>query len=272
LIKKGETIAVALSGGKDSLTTLHLINDIAKEQRTTKVIAITIDEGIKGYRDETIKFAKKYCKENKIKLNVYSYKDHFGQPLDKIMKKTDTLPCSICGVFRRYLLNTKAKELKVDKLATGHNLDDEAQSILMNQFRNNLAVSARLGPITGVVDHPGFIKRVKPLYFVTEKEVMTYAFLKNLATDFNECPFAAGNYRFSLRKWLNDFEEMYPGSRHGVVNSFIELLPTLKEHFKNDKSIRLCVVCGEPCSQDKCQACVYVENLKNGKRVQPKRS
>ena len=272
LIEKGETIAVALSGGKDSLTTLHVINELAKEQRTTKVIALAIDEGIKGYRDNTLKFAKKYCKENKIKLYIYSYKDYFGDSLDKIVKKTKTLPCSICGVFRRYLLNMKAKELKVDKLATGHNLDDEAQTVLMNQFRNNLAVSARLGPITGVVDHPEFIKRVKPLYFLTEKEVMTYAFLKDLATDFNECPYAKGNYRFSVRSWLNDFEEMYPGSRHGLINSFIELLPTLKQHFKNDKSIKLCNVCGEPCSQEKCQACVYVESLKNGKSLQRKRS
>jgi tRNA(Ile)-lysidine synthase TilS/MesJ len=190
LFKKGETIGIALSGGKDSLTTLHIVNNIAKQQRTTKVIAITIDEGIKGYRDKTLTFAKKYCKENDIDLHIASYKETFGKTLDSIVKKTDTIPCSICGVFRRYLLNFKAKELKIDKLATGHNLDDEAQTILMNQFRNNLTVSARLGPITGLSENKKFIRRIKPLYFVTEKEVMTYAFLNNLSTDFSECPYA----------------------------------------------------------------------------------
>jgi len=263
LFNKGDLLGVALSGGKDSLTTLHILNKIAKQQRTTKIIAITIDEGIKGYRDKTLDFAKKYCKDNDIKLYIASYKETFGKDLDKIVKNTDTIPCSICGVFRRYLLNFKAKELKINRLATGHNLDDEAQTILMNQFRNNLTVSARLGPINGLSSSKKFIRRIKPLYFLTEKEIMTYAYLNKLSTDFNECPYAHLNYRSKLRDLINNMEEVYSGSKNGIVKSFLEILPELKKKYTSEnKGINDCEICGEPTSKNKCQTCLYAEKIR----------
>ncbi|HAB51479.1 MAG TPA: tRNA lysidine(34) synthetase TilS, partial [Ignavibacteriales bacterium] len=70
--------------------------------------------------------------------------------MDEMLKILKVKPCTICGIFRRYLLNKKSKELKLTKLATGHNLDDEAQSIMMNQMKNNMNASARLGPKTGI--------------------------------------------------------------------------------------------------------------------------
>jgi len=262
LFEKGDTIGIALSGGKDSLTTLHILNKIAKQQRTTKLLAILIDEGIKGYRNKTIKFAEKYCKENKIDLHIASFKKTFKKNLDKITKTVDTIPCSICGVFRRYLLNSKSKELKINKLATGHNLDDESQTILMNQFRNNLTVSARLGPITGLSDNKKFIRRIKPLYFLTEKEIMTYAYLNNLSTDFSECPYSNLNYRSKMRNLINQMEEIYPGSKNGIVNSFLEILPELKQKYtKENKGVNDCEICGEPTSKEKCQTCIYVEEI-----------
>ena len=150
----------------------------------------------------------------------------------------------------------------MDKLATGHNLDDEAQTILMNQFRNNLSVSARLGPITGLSNNKNFTRRIKPLYFLTEKEIMTYAYLNNLSTDFNECPYSPLNYRSKVRSLVNQIEEIYPGSKHGIVNSFLEILPELKKKYKKEnKGIKECLNCGEPSSKDICQSCVYVEEI-----------
>tara|TARA_Y100000310_G_scaffold203871_1_gene204136 strand:- start:10898 stop:11812 length:915 start_codon:yes stop_codon:yes gene_type:complete len=259
LVKDVDKIGVAVSGGKDSLTVLKLLKDFSDERRGFEIVAIAIDEGIEGYRDVSLEKAREVCDSLKIELKVYSYEEEFGYPLDVILKKLDVKPCSVCGVFRRYLLNKAAKDLKVDRLATGHNLDDESQTILMNQFRDNPELSARLGPLTGIKDHDGFIKRIKPLYLVTEKEVMTYAFLKELVSGFNECPNAREGYRDDVRDLLNKMEEKYPGSKHALVRSFLQILPMFKNEFK-DKSINVCG-CGEPSSKEECRACYYKRRL-----------
>src|SRR3989338_1215773 len=132
LLDKEEHIGVAISGGKDSLTTLSLLKRLSDENPRIKISAYTIDEGIHGYRDATLVIAKKFCDTVGVPLHVFSYEKEFGMPLDEILNVLDVKPCSICGVFRRYLLNKKAKELGFTKVATGHNLDDEAQSIMMN--------------------------------------------------------------------------------------------------------------------------------------------
>ena len=261
LFKKGQHIGIAVSGGKDSITTLYVLNKITKPQRTTKLTAIAIDEGIKGYRDETLKFAKKVCKELKIPLETTSYKKEFGKTLDQILKKNDIKPCTVCGVFRRYLLNKLAQKLKLDIIATGHNLDDEAQSILMNQFKNNITASARLGPITGIKSDKKFIRRIKPLYFLTEKEIMTYAYLKNLATKYDECPYAKDSYRDEMRTLINNFDRKYPSSKHSIINSFIEILPLLKKNHKKT-DINYCKSCGEPTSQEECTTCKLIREIK----------
>src|SRR3990167_4870290 len=86
LIGKKENLGVAISGGKDSLTLLNILNKLSKQNPKIKLTAILIDEGIAGYRDKTIKTAKKFCSKNKIKLNIYSYEKEFGMPLDKMLK------------------------------------------------------------------------------------------------------------------------------------------------------------------------------------------
>ena len=267
LIEKNDKVGVAVSGGKDSLTVLNILIMLKNKIRKFEIEAIAIDEGIKGYRDETLENAEKFCKENKIKLHIFSYKKEFGDTLDNFLKKSKMKACSMCGPFRRYLLNKKSKELGFTKLATGHNLDDEAQTIMMNYFRKNIETSARLGPITGILKDKRFIKRIKPLYFMTQKEVAAYAFLKGLTAEFLECPHSSDSYRGDVMKMLNDFEAKYPGTKHSIITSFIELLPMLKESYKNFMPINECKTCGEPCSQEICQTCKIVEILKkNGNK------
>ena len=172
LVSKNDEIVVACSGGKDSTTVLYLLN-----KWFGNVTALAIDEGIPGYRNITLEDLRGFCSRNKIPLKVLSYKDAFGFSLHEALRKVTVLPCNICGTLRRHLLNSGARGFT--KIATGHNLDDEAQSIMMNFFKGNLALAARLGPLTGVVEDARFVPRVKPLYFCYEKEVAAYAFLKN---------------------------------------------------------------------------------------------
>ncbi len=260
LIGKKENLLVAVSGGKDSLSVLDVLLSIYKENRNVKISALLIDEGIKGYRENCIKAAEKYCKEMNVKLVVVSFKEEFKFTLDKVVKGRRA--CSVCGVLRRSLLNTKARELKATKLVTGHNLDDEAQTIIMNQFRRNMDASSRLGPITGNENNEDFVRRIKPFYFMAEKEIMVYAFLKNLAYEFNECPYNVDSYRNQIREMLNKFEELYPGTKNSIVNSFMEILPLLK---KSEKNIKKCKKCNEPSSSEVCQKCKILEEIKPAK-------
>lgn len=269
LIDGEEFLGVAVSGGKDSLTVLSLLKKLSEHNPKIKVGAIAINEGISGYRDETIVTAREFCEKIDVPLHVYSYEEEFGMPLDEILKNIDVKPCSICGIFRRYLLNKKAKELGFTKLATGHNLDDEAQSIMMNQFRNDQKASARLGPKAGVKEQEGFIQRVKPLYLCTEKEVTTYAFLTGILDKFTECPNVSKSYRAEVRDMLNQFEHKFPGTKYAIVNSFLQVLPTLKELHKGEP-MQYCKECGEPASKEVCNACKWgkkVEALKTTSKV-----
>ncbi len=260
LLEKEENLGVALSGGKDSLAVLNILKKLSVQNPKIKINAIAIDEGIDGYREKTLKKADEFCKENGIALHVFSYKQEFGFTLDEILKKLDVKPCSICGVFRRYLLNRKSHELKLTKLATGHNLDDECQSVMMNQFKSSIRASARLGPKVGIESNEKFVQRIKPLYLCPEKEVMTYAFVNGLLDGFTECPNAVQSYRAQIRDMLNDMEQKFPGTKYSVINSFLELLPLLKRQYTGEM-ISLCPRCSEPSSNGICSACVYLERL-----------
>jgi uncharacterized protein (TIGR00269 family) len=261
LIGKEENLGVALSGGKDSLTVLYILNRLSQQNPKIKINAIAIDEGIAGYRDKTLEKAKEFCQNNNIPLHIFSYKEEFGLTLDEMLKILDVRPCTICGIFRRYLLNKKSKKLKLTKLVTGHNLDDECQSILMNQLKNNIQASARLGPKVGIFHDEKFVQRIKPLYLCTEKEVTTYAFINGLLDDFVECPNVSQSFRAQVRDMLNDLEQKFPGTKYSIVNSFLQTLPLLKQQFKNE-AIKVCLKCNEPSANDICNACVYLEKLK----------
>src|SRR3989338_6751445 len=138
LLDKEENLGVAVSGGKDSLTVLHILKKLSKENPKITLNAIAIDEGIAGYRDKTLIAAKEFCDKNNIRLHIFSYKEEFWLTLDEMLKILNVKPCTVCGIFRRYLLNKKSRDLKLTKLATGHNLDDECQSIFFNQMRKEI--------------------------------------------------------------------------------------------------------------------------------------
>jgi len=260
LVDKEEKLGVAVSGGKDSLTVLSLLKKISEKNKKITIEAIAIDEGIEGYRKDTLITARDFCEKINIPLHIFSYEEEFGLSLDEILKNLKVKPCTICGIFRRYLLNKKAKELGFTKLATGHNLDDEAQSILMNQFRNDQKASARLGPRTGLKDQKGFIPRIKPLYLCTEKEVTTYAFLKGILDKFTECPNVAQSYRAEIRTMLNILEKNHPGTKYSIVNSFLKTLPYMKEQYKGE-AMKYCVECHEPSAKELCNACKWARKV-----------
>lgn len=254
LVKKGQKISVACSGGKDSVAVLHIMN-----KYFGNATAIAIDEGIAGYRDKTLEDLRKICSDLKVPLKIYSFKDATGQTLDQIKTKVNTKPCTPCGIMRRYLLNKAAKEF--DVLVTGHNMDDECQSLVMNIAKGNVELSARLGPKSGIVEDDGFAPRVKPLYLCSEKETTAYAFLMGFNIKFSECPNSYVSYRAKVRDALNDLEARKHGTKKAIINNFLENLPKLKARYSTSQKLLHCSSCGEPSSNGTCNACKLIEEI-----------
>ncbi len=256
LIAPGERIGIANSGGKDSLSLLKIIADNFDK---SKIVSITIDEGIEGYRDKTIAIMKKYCDLWGIKYKIYSYKDFAGADMDKIVKIKKGIPCGTCGIIRRYLLNLAAKENSLDKIATAHNLDDECESVLMNVFQNDLEKTVRLGPRSGIMDDDGFVPRIKPFLLLSEKETMMYAILNGINALHTPCPYAGLGFRGLVSRKVKEMEDIMPGSKRNVV----DVLLKIKSTFKTEKVTNLmhCSSCGAPSSENMCSYCITKNEL-----------
>lgn len=251
MVDPDEKIALAVSGGKDSLSMANVMTKLYDN-----VIILTIDEGISGYRDKAIEKVEKFSEEKNIPLEEYSFEEEYGLTIDEVAEKNRSKTCSYCGVFKRRLLNKSARELGCDKLVTGHNLDDETQTILMNITRGETERLARMGAITGFRDHSKFVPRIKPIRRCSEKENTVYALVNDIDFESKGCPYAKSDYRLFSRNYLNRVEEKKPGTKFSVLSGYDEMLSALREYYKEKKgSINSCSECGEPTSRDVCKAC-----------------
>jgi tRNA(Ile)-lysidine synthase TilS/MesJ len=154
-----DTIAVAVSGGKDSVSLLQILAKIELRHPKARLVAVTVDEGIRGYRDEALKIAAENCEKLAVEHRVVSFKELFGYTFDQMVKRlkgkdgVKLTPCAYCGVLRRKALNTAARKIGADKLATAHTLDDEVQTILLNILHGDVLRIAKEKPVTDEV-HP----------------------------------------------------------------------------------------------------------------------
>lgn len=251
LFNSKEKIMVAVSGGKDSTSILSIL-----KSQGYNLIALTVNSEIECYSESNLKNIRNVCKNLDIKLIEVSLIDEFGYSLREIIKKIKAAgfklkSCSICGVLRRYILNKKAKQLKCTCVVTGHNLNDEAEAILMNLLYNRVHLMARLGPNPGISNSNSFVRRVKPLYFISEQEVINYSLIKKFPVNYAACPCASESYRNSVRQIINHLDKKAP---YNIVNYLLSILPKLKKAYKNNIEIKLCE-CGEPCVKNKCRAC-----------------
>lgn len=269
MISQTDKIIIALSGGKDSITTLFLLNKFIKKRNFKhKITALLVDEGIENYRDVSIEFSKNFCKKYDIELIIESFKSNFKTTQDEnvsIIKKTNISPCNCCGTFRRNILNKTAKKLNANKVATGHNLDDESQSIMLNIFKNNFESLSRSGPINGIVKNEKFITRIKPLYFCSEKEVKLYTYIKKFGIKYDSCPYSKESFRDEISEMINQFEDKHKGVKQGIVNFFLNIKKDLEKKYvkENIGTTINCNVCGEPSKQKICNSCKMVEKLKS---------
>lgn len=250
LIDKGDKVAVALSGGKDSILTLHILDKFQRESNFDfELMAIAIDEGIRGYREDGIKSARNNAQKLDVDYYEISLKKELGFTLDQAAKFYQTA-CVPCGVFRRYLLNRTAHNLGVNKLATGHNLDDEIQSFLMSFARADVRRFGKFGPKQERIHHK-MVPRIKPLWLIPEKEVGMWAVLNEVEVHLAECPYAHQSLRSRLKNYLNHLEENRPGTKLKILQFFQKNLRIDKKEVK----LYECQICGEPSSVSICKAC-----------------
>lgn len=254
LLEEGEKIAVALSGGKDSVLTLHILNKL-KNKFNIDLVAITIDEGVSGYRNEGVEAARQNAEETGIELIEKSFFDEFNFNLDDIFNNYKSA-CIPCGIFRRYLLNRTAYEVGASKIATGHNMDDEIQSFIMSFARADFRRFSKFGPKLDAI-HPKLIPRIKPLWKVPEKDVGTWAVLNNIDVHFAECPYSYMSLRSKIKEFLNKMESRQKGSKKNILKSF-------DKSFQFEKklvNLYECEICGEPSSLNICKACKMLDKI-----------
>src|SRR3989441_6712494 len=176
MFEPNDHIAVAVSGGKDGLTMLMILKKLASRFPLTKLTAVTVDEGIAGYREEAVELASRYARSFGIQLQTISFEELYGQSLDDFLraKQGERLTaCAYCGVWRRKAINLLAKKVGATKIATAHNLDDIVQTFLLNLFEGDTERFVRFSPV--LKDPRGlFMPRIKPLCQIPEREVALY--------------------------------------------------------------------------------------------------
>jgi uncharacterized protein (TIGR00269 family) len=261
LIESCDRIAVAVSGGKDSMVLLSIMDSIVSPRKDMRMVVISVDEGIKGYRDKGIRAVRDFCRKHKIKHHKVTFRKELGKTTDQVVREIRSgkekrfgNPCTFCGVARRYVLNKTARKLKCSKLCLGHNLDDEVQSILMNYMRGDLARASRMGPKPVAYDRK-FVARIKPLRTIPEKELALYAVLRGLDFHNRECPNRSG-MRNEVREFLQSMEREHSGMKFTILESFDRMLPYIRDMAsREDKKVWYCTKCGEPASGRVCSTC-----------------
>ena len=253
--------AVGLPGGKDSSTALLRLNRYLGGRRDVALGAIAGGGGIASSRPPSLETARAFCAALGVPHHVVSYRETVGHEMDRVVQiDPGAIPCSYCGVFRRNALNAKAREIGADYLATGLNLDDTAESILMNVARGDVDRLARLGPHEGV--QPGLVPRLQPLRMIPEVEVYLYAYLTKIPFHDANCPYAERAQRGRFKAIVHSLEADSPGTRHAIVRGYDELRPALHAAWP-PAALQACARCGAPTVNDVCKACEMRERLES---------
>jgi len=263
LFTPDDRVMIALSGGKDSVALAHILSKIERPYRTT-LFALTIDEGVSGYREEGLSITRGVTDDLGMEHHIVTFKEAYGYSLEEVYamakeRGISLLGCTFCGIMRRRLLNDMAMRLGATKVATGHNLDDEAQTFLINILRGDVARLGRAG-VQPVKVREGFVPRVKPLRYIPEREIAAYVYTKGYALYERECPYVRESVRDEIRDILNGIEERHPGTKHAIVNGSDKLMEALKPSVEAS-TVGTCSRCGSPSSRGVCRMCEILDML-----------
>lgn len=261
LFRRGEVVAVGASGGKDSTVLAHVLKTLnARHDYGLRLVLLSVDEGITGYRDDSLETVKRNQRQYDLPLKIVSYEELYGWTMDAVVERIGRRNnCTFCGVFRRQALDRGAALLKVDRIVTGHNADDIAETVLMNVLRGDIARLRRCTAITTGAE--GAIPRSKPFKFTYEKEIVMYAHFKKLDYFSTECVYSPNAYRGYARAFLKDLEAVRPSAIIDIIHSGDSLAVRDDVRMPVQGS---CARCGYISSQPLCKACIMLEGLNRG--------
>jgi len=255
-LDKRQKILVALSGGKDSALTAYLLKKFGY-----RVEGFHIDLGMGDYSKKCLSAVKKLCEELGTKFYIYDIKKEMGNSMCYIRNDIQTghgkglKNCAICGVIKKWIMNREARKLKFGKIATGHNLDDEVQTFLMNILKGSPQLSANSGAIIKNVSDKKFIARIKPLFYIAEDDIRKYVKLKKLPVVFEKCPCLLDSYRKEVRKFTNFLTTK---EKENIMKNFDSLSEKIQK-LKTEDKLNYCEICGEPSRNKVCKMCQMIK-------------
>src|SRR5437870_1072972 len=255
MFTRDETVLVAVSGGKDSLALWDVLID--EGYRTT---GLYLDLGIFDYSVESKAKCEAFATARGVPLLVSSVADEVGAPVPVIKQVTRRPPCSGCGLSKRYLMNRAALEHGFPVVATGHNLDDEAATLLGSVLQWQTDALSRQSPALPST-HPKLVRRVKPLYRLSEQETAAYAFLRRIDYIVDECPFAKGATSIAHKEILSRMEDNSPGAKHNFLFGFLEKGRPAFER-ADAVALRECERCGQVTTGTICAFCKLADQVK----------
>ncbi len=220
LFYRGEKVAIGASGGKDSTVLAHVMKTLNERyDYGVEFVLLSIDEGIKGYRDDSLETVKRNKIQYDMPLEIISYKELYEWSMDEIVSQIGNKNnCTYCGVFRRQALDRGADMLGINHIVTGHNADDLAETIMMNLLRGDVARLDRCTEIiTQSAESP--IKRSKPFKYTYEKEIVLYAHYKKLDYFSTECTYSTEAFRGTARTLIKNLEAVRPSSIIDIIRS-----------------------------------------------------
>jgi uncharacterized protein (TIGR00269 family) len=250
MLPAGERVLVAVSGGKDSLALWDLLTELGYAAD-----GLYLGLGIGEYSDESGRFARAYAEPRGLHLHEVDLGADWGFTIPDAAAATHRVPCSACGLSKRHLFNSCALERGYPVVATGHNLDDEAAVLLGNVLRWNTEYLGRQHPVLPAA--PGFVRKIKPLIRLGEREMAAYCVLRGIDYQIEECPMAAGNRHLHYKEVLNALEDRSPGTKAAFVHGFAERGHARFGVTSPDETVILgrCEQCGAPTPGSVCAFC-----------------
>ena len=244
-----DRILVAVSGGKDSLALWDILSRLGI-MADGLYIGLGIDGAIQ-YSEKSRLRASIFAETHGLNLRIVNVMDEHGETIPHMANRTmrgKGKPCAVCGLTKRHIMNRVAREQSYDVLATGHNLDDEAAVLFGNTLNWEVDYLTRQGPVLEA-NHPGLVRKVKPLFRFTEREVAAYTLLRGIEYIYEECPHAIGSKSIFYKDLLNKIEEHRPGAK---LNFYLTFLKAKEKGLFTDfdhnqiESLNTCSKCGQP--------------------------